>query len=333
MNKKGFTLIELLAIIVILAVIMAIAIPQVLNVVNGSKSSAWKDNVKMMAKAIELNTQLFDAETGNYTYTVDSLCKNPSKVNELSKSSDTTVTCSNGVFTVSGTGQFDGHAATINCSNGSCSSRVFAGGKFCELKSGQALAVGSKYECDPGDGTKRNFYVLTVNGDTVDLIMENNLSDTVGTARTMTWDDAMAYFTTGAGASTKTSWKNVMNVDLPSADAVAKAVGKSNWIAANTTSWWCLGSKAQDLSAEPFCNASTNKPYAWLFDHLKKCTETGCNTEANATAFGYWTKDLSSNTDSAWSVSYRGDLRRNYVSESTIRGVRSVITVLKSNLN
>ena len=117
-NKKGFTLIELLAIIVILAVIMAIAIPQLLNVVNGSKDSAWKDNVKMISKSIELNTQLFDPETGNYAYTIDGLCKNPSKVNEISKSSDTTVTCSNKVFTISGTGQFDGKKATIDCRNG-----------------------------------------------------------------------------------------------------------------------------------------------------------------------------------------------------------------------
>ena len=131
-NKKGFTLIELLAIIVILAVIMAIAIPQVLNVVNGSKSSAWKDNVKMISKAIELNTQLFDPETGNYAYTIDSLCKNPSKVNEISKSSDTSVTCSNGVFIVAGKGQFDGFHAEINCSSGNCNSNTYAKGAYCD---------------------------------------------------------------------------------------------------------------------------------------------------------------------------------------------------------
>ena len=125
-NKKGFTLIELLAIIVILAVIMAIAIPQVLNVVNGSKNGAWKNNIKMISKAIELNTQLFDPETGNYKYTIDGLCKNPSKVNEISKSIDTKVTCSNGLFTLTGTGQFSGNSAIIDCSSGKCSSRVYA---------------------------------------------------------------------------------------------------------------------------------------------------------------------------------------------------------------
>ena len=126
-NQQGFTLIELLAIIVILAVIMAIAIPQVLNVVNGSKDSAWKDNVKMISKAIELNTQMLDPETGGYTYTVESLCKNPNNVNKISKSTDTKVTCSSNVFTINGTGQFDGKTATIDCRNGSCST-TFAEG-------------------------------------------------------------------------------------------------------------------------------------------------------------------------------------------------------------
>ena len=126
-NKKGFTLIELLAIIVILAVIMAIAIPQVLNVVNGSKDSAWKDNVKMISKAIELNTQMLDPETGGYTYTVESLCKNPNNVNKISKSTDTKVKCSSNVFTINGTGQFDGKTATIDCRSGNCISSITEG--------------------------------------------------------------------------------------------------------------------------------------------------------------------------------------------------------------
>ena len=345
MNKKGFTLIELLAIIVILAVIMAIAIPQVLNVVNGSKSSAWKDNVKMMAKSIELNTQLFDAETGNYTYTVDSLCKNPSKVNEISKSSDTSVTCSNGVFTISGTGQFDGFYANISCTGNECNPNVFSeNNKFCALKSGKALAVGSKYECDPGDGTKRIFYVLAVNSNTVDLIMERNLSDTVGNFK-MAWSDAMAYFTTGAGASTKASWKNVINVDLPSAQDIVDASliinPKENWsfdIKTAQGTAWCFGSHVLDQPSGPdYCPTSTAQQKAsWLFDYTKNCGTRGCShslPQDGNYAWGYWSKDLVANDSSfAWYVHGRGMLNRDPVSNTNL-GVRPVITVLKSSLD
>ena len=120
MNKKGFTLIELLAIIVILAVIMAIAIPQVLDVVSGSKDSAWDNNVKMIINSIELNTQLYDPKTGTYMYTLDSLCEEPEIVNKLSKSSDTTITCSGWDFTLTGTGQFSGYKDIIGCNDEGC---------------------------------------------------------------------------------------------------------------------------------------------------------------------------------------------------------------------
>jgi len=51
--KKGFTLIELLSVIVILAIVLAIAIPSINNVIENSKINALKDSEKMLIKAIE----------------------------------------------------------------------------------------------------------------------------------------------------------------------------------------------------------------------------------------------------------------------------------------
>jgi len=42
-NKNGFTLIELLAVIVILAIIALIAVPVILNILDKSNKSAFKD--------------------------------------------------------------------------------------------------------------------------------------------------------------------------------------------------------------------------------------------------------------------------------------------------
>ena len=50
-NKKGFTLIELLAVIVILGVLLAIAIPAVSKYINTAKKSTYKENVQSYAKA------------------------------------------------------------------------------------------------------------------------------------------------------------------------------------------------------------------------------------------------------------------------------------------
>lgn len=56
MNKKAFTLIELLAVIVILAIIMAIAIPKIMNVIENSKKDTLVSGTKIIAKAIQADS-------------------------------------------------------------------------------------------------------------------------------------------------------------------------------------------------------------------------------------------------------------------------------------
>ena len=137
-NKKGFTLIELLAVIVILAIIMVIAVPQILKVIDESRTSSWKNSVKMVERSLELQASLIKPENnGASLTTISSIC---SSVNSAS-----TQTAKNGVlasfvdlgdmnvtgcatatntFSLSGTGQFGSKTATIVCnsSTGSCTS-------------------------------------------------------------------------------------------------------------------------------------------------------------------------------------------------------------------
>ncbi|MGI6325333.1 MAG: type II secretion system protein [Bacilli bacterium] len=51
MKKRGFTLVELLAVIVILAVILAIAVPNVLGIIENTRKESFAANGKMMANA------------------------------------------------------------------------------------------------------------------------------------------------------------------------------------------------------------------------------------------------------------------------------------------
>lgn len=53
--KKGFTLVELLAVIVILAVILAIAIPNVLTIIENARVDALRSTAGMMIKAAEIH--------------------------------------------------------------------------------------------------------------------------------------------------------------------------------------------------------------------------------------------------------------------------------------
>jgi prepilin-type N-terminal cleavage/methylation domain-containing protein len=56
MKKNGFTLVELLAVIVILAVILAIAIPSISNIMNTSTKNAFESDAKMLLKQIDYKT-------------------------------------------------------------------------------------------------------------------------------------------------------------------------------------------------------------------------------------------------------------------------------------
>ena len=53
MKKQGFTLIELLAVIVIVGIILAIAIPSIANIIEKSAENAWKNQQKYILDAAE----------------------------------------------------------------------------------------------------------------------------------------------------------------------------------------------------------------------------------------------------------------------------------------
>lgn len=86
-NRKGFTLIELLAVIVILAIILLIAVPQVQQIIDKSKQDAFASSYRMVLKQIDyyaLQGDLanydgsgqeanYDLDASNYTLTITAL--------------------------------------------------------------------------------------------------------------------------------------------------------------------------------------------------------------------------------------------------------------------
>ncbi|MBO4245178.1 MAG: hypothetical protein J5892_00350 [Bacilli bacterium] len=207
--------------------------------------------------------------------------------------------------------------------------------------------IGAKYGCSLGDGITRNFYLLKKDSatNTVKLIMEQNLSDTVGSNKVMTWDNAIAFFNYGhPGYSTKQAWSTVINVDLPSAQDIMDASlvinpkqGFSVNFATQGQNWWCFGSHEKDEPDGPvYCPTSTaQQKAAWLFSYTRDCISRGCYYEYPASELtypnGYWTKALlASNNERAWLVTNGGYIVDMPVSFT--KGVRPVITIYQSNL-
>jgi prepilin-type N-terminal cleavage/methylation domain-containing protein len=79
-SRKGFTLIELLAVIVILAIILAVAIPGISGIIDGATKGSFQSDVKMMFKAIDFkmaNDSTFNPTTIDES-NINSLLNNPS---------------------------------------------------------------------------------------------------------------------------------------------------------------------------------------------------------------------------------------------------------------
>ena len=212
--------------------------------------------------------------------------------------------------------------------------------KFCEYKDNTYVkqesqddpyAIGTKYECYVNSEEHYYFYVLAVNnGNTVDLIMDRNITQGLGTGNTMmNWTNAMNYIDNNL----KSSWTNILDVDLPKAQDIANAADNGSWKAAASSAWWCLETKVKDQANGPtYCyNNTTTK--LWLWDYMRDCTSWHCdNNLASPEALGYWTRDAVVNTTYAWNVDRRGGLTRTGVSDASSNGIRPVITVLKGNL-
>ena len=174
---------------------------------------------------------------------------------------------------------------------------------ICTSTSGTvSYALGTSYTCNVGDGP-RTFYVLEDNGDSVSLIMNENLGDEV--AWNTSGNNADGPVTALAYLEEQTSnW--TVDVSLPTGQQIANAIGNTSWTS---------GGSDIDLSSAP-----------WLYGNLYTSSNTSLPD-------GYWTSTPnSSNSFYAWHVRYYGRLYDGNV-DDTDDGVRPVITVSKSQLS
>lgn len=207
--------------------------------------------------------------------------------------------------------------------------------KVCRLIQGTKETVSAKYECYLGDWQIRNFYVLKVTTDEVELIMERNITDTIGDHTTMNWTDAKAFFDENhPGYQLKQTWlTKVKEVKLPDITTIAVAGGITGFDVTTATEWTLFGKAYYNQS-----DTSARGNYKWLWDYTRECSGSGCsNNLSSSYAYGYWTTDSIENSNSsnvwAWTVDSAGRIRIFSEVGAADYGVRPVITVLKSQLN
>ena len=333
-NKKGFTLIELLAVIVVLAIIALIATPIVMNTIKNAKKGAAERTADNYIKQVE--TAVAEAKLGNNsipngTYNIQpdgNLCpasgcgendKNKITIDMSgNKPTSGTVTISNGGVSQNETTMTVGD---YDVKYNQEKSKYEATEKentplICDLQEGTSQTIGAKYTCHLD--SDRTFYVLEITGDNVNLIMDRDFTDNT-VPKTLAWCiDGGSKNTICKNINSKeegTPLKHIqdtfgssVNVSVPSASQIAIASGKT-----------FDGSK------------SVSGLSKWLYDYLK-------NTENPIDGvIGYWTSTPNTSTiGMAWRVSFGGRITSenlDLVYDSTMYGIRPVITISKSNLS
>ena len=118
---------------------------------------------------------------------------------------------------------------------------------------------------------------------------------------------------------------------LITAQEVAIITENTSWDekVASNSNWYYFHSKSSTGGA---CTSGCT--YGWLYDRTNtNCTNYGCLNNSDQKGYGYWTaSSRASNSTYAWIVYYYGYVHYDGVVASSYRGVRPVITVLKSKL-
>ena len=192
--KKGFTLIELLAVIVILAIIALIATPIVLNIINDTKESATLRSAEYYLNAVEQSIMKKSMDTGEaYKPSVcvvkedgNLLCDNKDTLKiEVKGEKPTTgeITFQKGtikdILLVLGTTEIvkdsSSELVLLEPNRTICTAATESTKTVGNVPSGN-FTPGDEYICEVKSGVKYNFFVLSTNGDNINLILDRNIN-------------------------------------------------------------------------------------------------------------------------------------------------------------
>ena len=196
-EKKGFTLIELIAVIVILSIIILIASPITISIINKVQKSAFKDSAYGIIKAGEMyyTSKMMEPDgmtqikTFNFSEGTEELKIKGSKPTSgtmvVTKEGNVGLAISNGKYCVKkGTTNED---VTIDENIEECTipsimtatNTCIKLGNVCsieEIKRDDGILVNVKVN----NNENYNFYVISDTGEDLTLIMEKNLGNKVG---------------------------------------------------------------------------------------------------------------------------------------------------------
>lgn len=392
MNKlnKGFTLIELLAVIVILAIIAAITTPIVLNTINDSRKSSGEISVINYLKAVDL--AIVEENIGNEVFEPNeceiSLERNKSYIicdgyeeKRLVKINGEKPT--SGRLRISGMSvekvtnlkmgnyyintNIDGEIVKTEEPATICDPVTNATKTTGNVPSGNFIP-GDEYVCQVNESSSYHFFVLSKEGDKVNLILDRNVNSKGGLATNKVPDNSVwlsldDYILSGG---TKESW-NASNANNTKGPITAM-----NFLVNATKEWTNIPNIIMNYTDEGENygkivtinnntvimdkNGNISSSYESMKSRMPKRSELeaiGCSNQGGScpkwisnymmpssavsnpinSIYGYWTLSTQKNVNqNAYYVYFNGGFGPRKVENASGDGIRPVITLSKSDI-
>ena len=362
-KEKGFTLIELLAEIVILAILMVVAVPKILNVIENSRKSAAESSIKLVKDAIKtqvtsgsiMGTSFTSNDDGCYTFNFDDQTSGNAKKLQLKNKENITGTIKycNGKFS-DDTLVFNGveikeENKKVICKRAEETTLHTDGTHtFGSIGSKGTLSSGDAFDCNVnGDKTydsetERFYYVTDMDDSTAVLIYYNNVEKgKPSNSKLVAYDKSGENWhgprTAIEQLPSTSEWRNVSLTS--SVRTITTEKGTNSTTGGSLPDGFSYAGKAARLlTIQEVRKATGNKDMpTWQdgeLDNFNYLLENTKYSNANIANWGYWLENpRSGHSGIAWSV---GGSRR-YVDLITVSnagdsGVRPAIEVLKSNI-
>ena len=352
-KNKGFTLIELLTVIAILAVILLIAAPTILGVLDKAKRSTFKNQVLMYVEGLKNQVALNEiGEEQNITWTNNEATVDFSSINMDSSNNYTgkiKVTRNNGKYTYT---VIDAHgdgwklktskeAASITDSD-----IVKDDGKITTVTY-KAYKIGNSVTLK--DGT--TWHVIESsdsNTETVTLFADQNIKNDASGWTTEQSEYVIAFDKANARTTEKNSYctrpEYGCNIYAANGSIVTEDSTIKKFIDSDVTTYInnsltsASGTEINSvrlITTDEICNIINNvdSSNACKADESVILTEMYTNVPTWLYSIYYWTMSPStSDSSGVYRVNITGDLRDNSARIDSVYGVRPVIITLKSNI-
>ena len=366
MNKKGFTLMELMGVLIILALLMLLVFPKLINLIkssNDTKDDVTRDLIYIATENYikERKNKYISINDRKYCITLKELVDNTDLTENLKLGDEDNIVDTKSIQVTYQNKFLYDIVDTEDCID------RYANGEVVYFDVDTGAKCSNYTETQSKTGVKSGcmkFYAFNDDGgETINLILDHNTTAIIAwnssginaagpgitekdvlyslKADTASWvgTETPANYTMNQTGKNSNAYYTIDYGDykarLITAQEIANITGNTTWNETSSTRTYYFDSKMTTANEACMNGNISECKYGWLYDRTNpSCKTYGCLYDSDVETNGYWSASSDAGgTVIAWLVYYTGNLYVDGVDHWGVYGVRPVIEILKSKLN